>query len=296
MYLLMLLATYVSIIYGYNLSPRPEYDRDVATKKAAAVIYKFNTQHVTIKSILSRIVYNIGTVSYNVEWIYSEDLLYNPFGEGYEYVIRLNQSKTVEQGAENDFYVRYDENEDISENILPIGHSLSDSSEMSTKILCLDDHMHEETVDHCDNSEYEYVCNDGTTDYTCYTGSCCTSSSYTYVMSYKKVDPRWINRVTGEIGLDMWSAITSKEYSDNIGIITWDGSNWIFRGKIAFYPIYAKEQIEYESDGVSNYPINSKRRTYWKLPNYIFDSDFFQSEDGEICQESGCIFRIQSIS
>ena len=48
MYLMMLLATFMSAIYGYNLSVRSDYDRDIAKKKAMAVIYKFNHQHAAV--------------------------------------------------------------------------------------------------------------------------------------------------------------------------------------------------------------------------------------------------------
>ena len=71
MYLLMLLATYMSAIYGYNLSIRPDYDRDVAHKKAAAVVYKFIYQHNAAKKIVLAVQREEYTAT--IPWVQPDD-------------------------------------------------------------------------------------------------------------------------------------------------------------------------------------------------------------------------------
>lgn len=56
MYLLMLLATFMASIYGYNLSARPDYDRDIAKKKAASIIFKFGYQFKAVRMVIVDII------------------------------------------------------------------------------------------------------------------------------------------------------------------------------------------------------------------------------------------------
>ena len=55
MYLVVILATFMSAIYGYNLSARPDYDRDIPRKKAMAVISRFVFQHSFAADLLRRV-------------------------------------------------------------------------------------------------------------------------------------------------------------------------------------------------------------------------------------------------
>ncbi len=297
MYLLMLLATFMSAIYGYNLSARPDYDRDVAKKKAASVIYKFTFQHTTLRRLAIRISHSEYKDKKGVAWVLPGDLFYaisndTSVKDSEDLHTMFNQS-----GVEALFFLRAKDHKEHDtpdgEDYLGIGRSIYDGSEMASQIICLDKPMNEAGSKFCTAP----VDGEGNV-----TGTCCNGAKGgRYLVSYKRLDARWLNRISGDVSIDFTKALNAKDYYDNIGVVKWKNGAWQFRGKLNFPPVYADDMDKWEEDhkGTKDerYPAELKKRTVWTLPP-VFTSDFFKSKGRngstkELCKD-GCLFRIQA--
>lgn len=335
MYLLMLLATFLSSIYGYNLSARPDYDRDVARKKAQAIVYRFNFQH---KAVIDSLWFIYGmrhdadgdgsTEPVNLTFplpntVFSADetacsadgncgekwerlALFFKDSSGDKIPIYLrNNDKITSQG--NGGYVigvasDVDDNPNASLVGFGIGRYLYSGQDMASQLLCLDNKLHEDGVSSCSNDDSQYKDEDGNL-----TGTCCRGAVWVLV-SYKKVDPRWLNRLTNQISFDFWRALEDIDASNNIGLIFWDESEdrWMFRGKTGLYAAYKddyedwlaeeeQKKVDDSSYVVGSYAKYRKTRTSWLMPE-IFDENLFKNINGvEMCKDTGCIFRINEL-
>jgi len=333
MYLLMLLATFISAIYGYNLSARPDYDRDVPRKKAMSVVYKFLFQERNAVALIGRV--NRGEYApdkvggaYSIKWALPGDLVYADFsnsevdeynkdttlfyaqksgGESVEpFYLRKRGVSTTEQGQAS--------KQSLSDNYLEAGRRFYDGSEMVTKVICLDKAMQENGAKSCEPTP---MLDPTSGELLGYTETCC-NGSFNYVVSYKKLDSRWVNRMHKGISLDFMNAIVDRDYTDNIGVIHWDEDKdcedttigggdetvkgcWVFQGKINFLPVFAKEMEEWEAahvreDGRKEYYPNELRdRATWDLPVNIFPKNYFEDKNhntSKMC-EYGCLFKIR---
>lgn len=316
MYLLMLLATFVSAIYGYNLSVRSDYDRDIPVKKAKGIIYKFNFQENMATAFLGRVAsarYVDTRALYSVwpdDTVFADSNNTNNEDTAFVYALKGNYSTSDNQV----FYMRkknnkgQDNNDAFSvdaDDYLAAGRKFYDGSIMVSRIICLDKPMHKEDAATCVSAKDE----DGN-DLTLVTdehgvvssGSCCFGNRYRFLATYRSIDSRWINRVHKGISLDFMKAVVSKSYTDNIGVIHWDDDKgqWIFQGKINFGPVYAKDMEIYEAAHVNDppetryYPVYLRNRSVWEMPKRIFDRNFFKDSKKarNIC-ESGCLFKIR---
>ena len=295
MYLLMLLATFMSAIYGYNLSARPDYDRDVVMKKAAAVIYRFTFQTTTSKRLLNRIADGDFLMDKGIPYVLPGDYFYANYKDP-----KVQTNTTIHtfynhNGHSSLFWLRKKDFENHTnsggEDYLPIGRIFYDGSDMATKVMCLDKAMYETGSKECEPIKDP----SGLVMDTC----CNLNSGGRYFISYRKMDPRWINRISGDVSVDFIKAINKKEYNDNIGVITWRNGAWQFRGKINFFPVYAKDMEKWNEDHKDTgerYPSALKKRTQWTLPP-MFGKNYFKSKgsfgEGNIC-DNGCLFKIQS--
>lgn len=306
MYLLMLLATFMASIYGYNLSARPDYDRDIAKKKAASIIFKFGYQFKAVRMVIVDIINGNFKAAdgADIPWILPGDMFYARFDAS-----GVDDNEDIhtfvnQQGSEHLVYLRA-KNKQGQDNIgakdyLMAGRRVYDGSEMGFKILCLDKPMNENGSKNCISTTDA----DGNI-----TKSCChvLQDGWRYMVAYKKLDARWINRISGEVTLDFIKALAPKVYYDNIGVIRWGktpGKNemaWQFRGKINFLPVYADDLEEWQdkTNNTQSYPVERRNRAEWTLPVWIFGKDFFQSKvNGKmetICDENQpCLFKIQS--
>ena len=313
MYLLMLLATFISAIYGFNLSARPDYDRDVPKKKAMGIVYKFLFQDKNAVSLLGRV--NRGeyeNTEYALKWALPGDLIYADFDSSA--VDEYNKETTLfyvqNSGGVSvePFYLRkrgvsstnptQGGKEALSDDYLEVGRRFYDGSEMVTKALCLDKAMEIETAQLCTPTP---KVDEVSGEIQGYTDSCC-NGNYNYVVSYKKLDSRWVNRINLSVSLDFMNAVVDRDYTDNIGVIHWDEdkNKWLFQGKINFTPVYAKDQEEWEAEhtdehGVKQafYPGELRNRSTWDLPSYIFSQSFFKNKDNKDICEQGCLFKIR---
>lgn len=306
MYLLMLLATFVSAIYGYNMSARPDYDRDVARKKAAAVVYKFVFHHKAVQELVQRVEGYLYS-DCGVTWVMPGDLLY---ADASSDKAEDNEDTTLflKQDGKDAVYFHLRERNKKGEtqnsgfcgtpfDHLLVGHFLFDGSEMATQLFCLDQDLWQAEHAKCNMDPYKQDLGDGNYGYT---GSCCASTKFRYMVSYKKLDARWVNRVTQGVNLDFISVLSKRSYNDNIGIIHWDGENWQFQGRIKLRAVYAEDELQWAVDHQDDppetryYPAEYKERTVWTLPNKVFGENVFKGKDGSnICQH-GCLFKIQN--
>lgn len=307
MYLLMLLATFMSAIYGFNLSARPDYDRDVARKKAMAIITRFMYHQTFALELAGRIKAKVNGHEIP-SLMLPEDLIYGEVDDtdaNQPYIMIYKQQHP--QGAgEKKFYLREVSGESDSYNYMELGRKLIPGNEMATKLICLKRSMECEAGDTsdpvcggatemCDMTPHEI--DDGSGN-VMLTGSCCTNYTESrgggYLVSFMKLDARWRSRVTGGISLDFWRAIEERKYNENVGVITWEGDHWLFRGKLLFLPAYRKFMDAWMEDNPDEiFPMDLKRMTKWKMPKLIFDEDFFVVNGDNLCA-NGCLFRIKS--
>lgn len=304
MYLLMLLATFMASIYGYNLSARPDYDRDIAYKKAVAVIFKFSMQERAMRQIFVDIFQGdfVTGEGNPVPFALPGDMLY---ADASSSKARDNEYTHTflhqDGGDEQIIYLRKRDNRGSSngpnaKDYIRLGTSIYNGDEMATIILCLNKPLNEEDSSFCVSSTDA----DGN-----YTDSCCQDGTSTrYVVSFKRLDPRWVNRITGDATMDMVKALNDRAYHDNTGVIRWmkspetNKNAWVFKGKISFIPVYADDMEKWDKEhgNMVNYPAMMRNRAIWTLPDNVFDQHFFKALDGqEICTATQpCLFRINN--
>ena len=332
MYILILLMTYVSAIYEYNLSARPDYDRDIMRKKAMAVFNKFNHHHSFVKKAITSVTFadradgsfvdptfpQPGTVlgaskercqnsTANGAYCKSNDLdkytLFFEDGEGYEIPVFLISTENESMEDSNEEFD--DENGSwYYFSIMQLNNSLYYDDEAASKVVCFEEGkaLQDEGVSMCSNQADKHIDAGGNL-----VGSCCKDGRRV-IVSYKSIDPRWLNRVTNGVNMDFWRAMMDVTYSSNLGIIQWNNSKnkWIFRGKTSIYASYYKvlqawnEQENQKAAEDSSYipkgmPRYMTRTTTWELPE-IFTQDFFKNLNGQdLCRRHGCLFRINEM-
>lgn len=294
MYLLMLLATFMSAIYGYNLSARPEFDRDIPHKKALAVQFKFTHQHRAVKKVALNAMGKAYEDTLGVLWLLPGTLLYTD-------AVAANQDRQAlilkQQGFEHSILVRPSRNDvgDVSgSRILHTGRTLFPANIMTSQILCPSKEIDEDDV--------EPEC-EPTTDEDGYITKTCCGEAQSYLVSYRILDARWLNRLTNQVNADFLWAVSEKEYAENIGVITWDEhkASWIFTGKIKLYAVYRKDKEEYmrTHDAGDTYPVSRMNHSQWVLPNKVFTRDFFKYMDGNTLKnnlcDNGCLVKIEEL-
>lgn len=309
MYLLMLLATFVSAIYGYNLSARADYERDIARKRAAGVVYRFIFHTKTVAELVSRVssTYS-GIPSLGFMGVQPNDLIYADFNASGIPGDNKGTSLAYQQGTNTQYFLLRRKNNHNGDNPvyypagsgievqdkLTFGRKLYDKSEMVTKVVCMDSSkaMFESGATQCTSS----ADSEGNL-----TGSCCSGNKERYLVSYRNFDVRFINRITHKINMDFWNAINERAFLDNIGIIYWEGGKWKFNGRLNFPPAFEEEKRAYEEAHKNDadidkryFPGELKKKTYWELPTTIFEEGFFKGVDGaNMCHESGCLMQIK---
>ena len=258
MYLLMLLATFVSAIYGYNLSARADYERDIARKRAAGVVYRFLFHTKTVSELVSRVSSTYSRIpSLGLMGVQPNDLIYADFNASGVPGDNKGTSLAYQQGEGENKNIQYfllrrknNNNQDNPmyypaasgievKDWLTFGRKLYDKSEMVTKVVCMDTSkaMFESGAKQCTSetdSEHHLI------------SSCCSGNSERYLVSYRTFDVRFINRITHKINMDFWNAINERAFLDNIGIIYWEGGKWKFNGRLNFPPAFEEEKRAYE--------------------------------------------------
>jgi hypothetical protein len=319
MYLLMMLATFVSAIYGFNLSVRPDYDRDIMRKKAVSMLYRFNYQ----VHIASRIITKIE--------------VYNQLdGENYEFGIQPGDEiyasgdaeLTYKQGnSEHAFLVQgSDTSEQRSLHLLPEGRVLYDSDEMYSRIYCLpynaaakkfydindyDGHYHAQATEDFDEEGNPIVdapphdgvqnCVSSVDEEGGLTGSCCRKNSHRYLIAFRKMDARWVNRLTNYVNYDFQRAIIEYPFTENIGYVYRQNNQWHFEGRVRLLAAYIDDMRawaashQHETNIAKRmFPLKMRNKTTWDLPVGFFTDDFFRVNGEDYCA-NGCLIKIKQI-
>lgn len=375
MYLLMLLATYLSAIYGYNLSARPDYDRDIVRKKALAMMYRFNYEAYVARKLVSRINANRTLAGHDYpHGMQPMDRMYTKEGDATVMV--------YEQGSDKHEFNLQGNN---SLHFMPEGRELFDQDEMINVVYCLplrpsSSFRSYDLNDYKDASQGGYDSDSGSgssgsdgdsgssgssgagtssagamvfaddepvggdipeggsgddpeggstssddpapTELNCTStpstetdsegnpigvvDSCCESSSHRYLMSFKKMDARWINRLTNQISYDFRRALIEYDFAENIGYVYFneEDRHWHFEGRIKLLPVYVDEMNAYNAEHIDDedehtrlFPPRLRNKTSWDMPANFFTQDFFDKASGmagHFC-EKGCLFKIRQI-
>jgi len=313
MYLVVLLATFMSAIYGYNLSARSDYDRDIPKKKASALIYRFIYQHDFATQLLRRVRYKKQPGHENPVYILPNDVLYADTSGGTESDFTMMYKQTHPSASGNDavgFLLRESDSDANSKDYMQLGMKLISGNEMASKVLCLDRLM---TCTNADNTNTLCKARDGTMgvardcqievdpyDTSVIKDTCCVSYKARgglFLVSFMKLDARWMSRVTGTLSYDFWRALEKRSFTDNIGVVTWENGAWQFNGRMKFGPAYKQEAEEWgklhPNIEEEPFPTYKRFKTNWTLPVAIFTRDFFKVNGVNFC-DNGCLFRIRS--
>ena len=340
MYLLMLLATYLAALYQFNLSARPDYDRDVQLKKAMATVSKFLDQHNAAWSVFKKVSvgdYDGRAPVDHVVYLLPDDLLYvnneKDLGDNDNINLFYYQKFT---NSNEVVYLRKTDNSLTPNSYgldeLRFGKKLYDKEEMVSRVICLDNNMYCTGVQEQDTNEdglpkydidhnpvYKYenkgctgipqMCNitpykDDSSGGVVFNGTCCNRSDSkggVYVVSFRKIDIRWFNRATGEIGRDFMKSVEERKFNANVGIVAWNEAldTWVFTGKMRFGPAYETEERRWRETHDIPYPATYTNMTRWVMPKDVFPENFFEIEldDGEEINycENGCLFSIKEV-
>ena len=300
MYLLMLLATFMSAIYGYNLSARPEYDRDIVRKKALAVMNRFNEQYRYAEVLMAR-VSDSTHEDYEPLFVLPGDVIMggkDNTDPNNKYLLIYKQNHELAK-EEYKFYQKKIAGEEGSADYMPVGRKLYPGDEMATKIVCLENKLYCST-----GSEYKCTGKAESCEVTVdasdpankvISGTCCKgggASGGKYLVTFKTLDAKWLSRITGKTSVDFMKSLQTKEYNQNIGIINWEKGAWKFQGKLRFLPAYEEEKLKWDDAHSDSqyFPSDKKNMTSWVLPEF-FDEEFFVVDGINLC-EKGCLFHI----
>lgn len=267
MYLWVILATFITLLYSYNLSVRPDMDRVYPETRARVVIDKLMAQHNALKDYLT----SLETTKTGLSYLpYSQ-------GDGINVTASPGSNYLGKGADDNDTMCKVPERtsevngipqinmKDIScrEAIfqyLPLGYKIDTSSDEKpiSKIYC---------VNADDESQLAGSCNDPNTKI--------------FIISYQTIPSRWLNKKTLTPGADFMGAISKVAgYGRSIGIVENDGGLFLSGG----------QRVSEFTDGTEH--VTSEKRA---LPGVLSnDSDFTDLR----CTEDGtkqCFLEIQQI-
>ena len=176
MYLWIVIATFITLLYSYNIGLRADYDRVLAETKAQVVLTKFMAQHNAVKEYLN---------SQAPEKTGETRVTYYP-GDGYN---STTGADLASDGSEVEGGTNY---KDMLANYLPYGYNPDE--ETVTKVFCIKDGEINGNGQQCVSGG---------------DGSCC-SDEFTgiYVVSFREIPSRWKNHVTKLPNADLIGAMT----------------------------------------------------------------------------------------
>lgn len=192
MYLWVVIATFIAILYSYGLPVRPDMDRVFAESRAGVALTKFRALHNGVSGYFT---------SQSPEKTGQTYVTYYP-GDG----VNVSTAGNVALGVEQIYKflpVGYAQNSDSMEDVA----SISGGGKIVSKVFCF---------------------NEGDTTKSCVSGgdgSCCSSSCSSdsgctgiYVVSFTQLPSRWINKVSNMPNADMMGAFTKIQgYGKNFG-------------------------------------------------------------------------------
>lgn len=217
MYLWVILATFITLLYSYNLSVRPDMDRVHAETKARVVIDKFMAQHNAFKDYLTSLETS-KTSQLTVPYSPGQNI-----NGGNDKDILSSDCKIYSTGQ--DGYVQEENKncEEVIKGYLPLGYKLKDPADphpIVSEIFCFDH----------DNDGYAKQCN---ISQDINGGSCCNNNNTEiFIITYQKLPNRWINKATDNmLNADMLGALSKVPgYGRIIGYTRHDGSDIVLSG------------------------------------------------------------------
>lgn len=327
MYLMMMLATYISMLFEFNLSARPEFNRDIPKKRAMAAVEKFLDHHKAVSSVVLKVQSKESDHrDFRVLYILPNDLVYvnNDISMANNNKnINLYYDQHENTNSDELFLLRdldnnMESNGDRSLGYLRLGKTLYNNKEMISKVVCIKNSMNCTGVEERDEEGkitknagclvgdgLPKMCDipkDGASGLV--EGSCCNklgSAGGSYLVSFKTIDARWMNRITGDISLDFLKAVENRPFNTNVGMIRWDEAkgHWYFTGKLRFAPAYEGEERKWKEEHFKQaFPSTKQNMLSWELPSGLFDRDFFKVDiDGEEIDycKNGCLFTIRML-
>lgn len=252
MYLWVVLATFITILYSFNISIRADMDRVHAETKAGIVLTKFRAQHNAVKEYLN---------SQAPEKTGQTRVTYYP-GDGFNSTTGADLSK---DGSAQEGGINY-RNE--IEKYLPVGYE--PDGETVSKVFCLEN-----------GNPASPQCASGAD------GSCCSNEYMgVYVVSFRTIPSRWINKITKLPNADLLGAMAhTNGYGSNFGYTDQiDGKLVISGGNF-------ETKTTVDAEGNSSVSRNFRHREIFNAVKN--DPDFKDSK----CNETGvhCLYAIQQI-
>ncbi len=247
MYLWVVIATFITILYSYNLSVRPDMERVFAETKAGTMITKFIVQHNSVKQYIK-----------------------TPTPEGHTSVSYYPGTKlqlTAGTGANNSHSITKSEIENAQ--VLPSGFSLDNT--MVSKVYCLNN----DDNDTCTQSG-------GASG-----PSCCSNEDVSvYVVSYKKVPSKWINKSNGMLNGDVSRYISSLSgYGETFGYVDEREGKLVISG--------GKEVQKMDENGQYT---NEREFVYQEIFDAITgDTDDFTAIECDDIKKGRCLFIMEKV-
>lgn len=183
MYLWVVLATFISLLYGYNLTVRPDLDRVHAETKASVFIAKLRAQDNAFRTFL---LTNPSAVAPGLEFNGDDGI--------WQYTEKTSSGGQSSDPQEADLIEMYGK----VKNFTPMG--FEPSNDAQSRVYCLDD--------------------DGA--WTTMAGTeACSSLSKVYLVSWRPINKRWMNRTLGVPNTDFMKALSQTTgYGDSLGYST----------------------------------------------------------------------------
>ncbi len=262
MYLWVVIATFITILYSYNLSVRPDMDRAYAETRASVEVAKFRAQHNAVKDYLvsqERAKHNI---------LHPDDpITHVSYFPGDKFSKSTAESEEVASGGTIP--------QDGVETYLPVGFSLV--YDMVSKVICLE----EDAVADGESKYNAKQCESGGG----LDGSCCTNDGVAiYVVSFKKIPTRWIDK--------------NNETRPKADLLSYIGKSGGHGSKFGYTKINESGQLvlsggnmvqEYDEDGNSVGAPQYEEQPIFKV--IYEDEDFKECKEGKV----PCFYAVQRI-
>lgn len=190
MYLWVVIATFITILYSYNLSVRPDMERVFAETKAGTIVTKFIVQHNGVKHYIQT---NTPEDNTSVSYYPGTKLQVTATTAGSNVITKQDMDTA---------------------DVLPPGFSLDET--MVSKVYCL-------------NNDDNNTC---TQSGGASGPSCCSDEDVSvYVVSYKRVPSKWVNKSNYMLNGDISRYISSLGgYGEKFGYVDEKESKLVISG------------------------------------------------------------------
>jgi hypothetical protein len=284
MYLWVILATFLTMLYSFNLSVRADMDRVHAETKASVTIAKLRMQQNALKDALAaQDPHRTGLTA----------VCYRP-GDGVN-VSSSSSSDSSSSDSENTEQSCPSGPEIPIADYLPMGYRLDtgDSAPIS-KVFCFHD---TDRIDgdpaHPETYDFDYNCSQSTANDD---RSCC-SDPYTsiYVVTFQPIRSRWINHNTGMPNADLLgAAVRVPGYGKSFGYtMLYKGKKVLSGGQRIVTYEDGDEDGAFDESGEPK--VKAVTYEYRRIMTPILSDEDFIAKCGKQDEDVHCLFAIQQI-